>query len=264
MVTMLKGFNMKVYPPNEQGRGGFDEGRITEIKAVGFPGDGSRVHRVGPLFYFAWATGREGGALEGRPHKGFEIIYYVTDGAIIHEDSQGGRAQVETGGAQLLQAGSGIEHSERVCGECAQFFQIWLEPDFQEAISRLPQYTSYAPEQFPTSQTPDGVVRHLAGGDGPMKTTTDCIAEDIEIHPGHTFSKLIRGGRSLAAVVIAGKGFVRDEQVGKQLPCERRDFLVVDSWTPGTISFRGTSESPFRLLMLEMPTKVEYPLFYKH
>ena len=47
---------VRVYPPNEQGSGSFDGGKITEIKPIGFPGEGSARTRIGPLFYWAWAT----------------------------------------------------------------------------------------------------------------------------------------------------------------------------------------------------------------
>ena len=44
------------YPPEAQGTGAFDGGRITEFKPIAFPYEGPTVRHVGPLFYWAWAS----------------------------------------------------------------------------------------------------------------------------------------------------------------------------------------------------------------
>lgn len=40
-----------LYSPDQQAKGAFDGGQITELKPIGFPGEGSAVKRVGPLFF---------------------------------------------------------------------------------------------------------------------------------------------------------------------------------------------------------------------
>ena len=52
---------ISIYPVDKQGRGEFDGGRITEIKPIGFPGDGSQAKRIGPLLYWAWASSKLNG-----------------------------------------------------------------------------------------------------------------------------------------------------------------------------------------------------------
>lgn len=42
-----------IYSPEMQGRGVFDGGKISEVKPIGFSGEGSAVTRVGPLFYWS-------------------------------------------------------------------------------------------------------------------------------------------------------------------------------------------------------------------
>ena len=46
------------------------------------------------------------------PHAEMEIITYVRDGAITHEDSLGNKGRTEAGDVQVMSAGSGIRHAE--------------------------------------------------------------------------------------------------------------------------------------------------------
>ena len=64
------------------------------------------------------------------PHADMEIITYVREGAITHEDNQGNRGRTEAGDVQVMSAGTGIRHSEynRERGE-TQIFQIWIIPN---------------------------------------------------------------------------------------------------------------------------------------
>jgi redox-sensitive bicupin YhaK (pirin superfamily) len=63
------------------------------------------------------------------PHADMEIITYVREGAITHEDSLGNRGRTEAGDVQVMSAGSGIRHSEfNLEPATTTLFQIWIEP----------------------------------------------------------------------------------------------------------------------------------------
>ncbi len=63
------------------------------------------------------------------PHADMEIITYVRDGAITHQDSLGNRGRTEAGDVQVMSAGSGIRHAEyNLEGDTTRIFQIWIEP----------------------------------------------------------------------------------------------------------------------------------------
>ena len=58
-----------------------------------------------------------------------EIITYVRDGAITHEDNLGNRGRTEAGDVQVMSAGNGVRHSEfNLESETTRIFQIWIEP----------------------------------------------------------------------------------------------------------------------------------------
>jgi quercetin 2,3-dioxygenase len=63
------------------------------------------------------------------PHRDMEIITYVRDGAITHQDSLGNKGRTEAGDVQVMSAGSGVRHSEyNLEPKTTRIFQIWIEP----------------------------------------------------------------------------------------------------------------------------------------
>jgi redox-sensitive bicupin YhaK (pirin superfamily) len=66
------------------------------------------------------------------PHADMEIITYVRQGAITHEDSLGHKGRTEAGDVQVMSAGSGIRHAEYNREPVpTRIFQIWIEPEKQ-------------------------------------------------------------------------------------------------------------------------------------
>jgi redox-sensitive bicupin YhaK (pirin superfamily) len=63
------------------------------------------------------------------PHADMEIITYVRQGAVTHQDSLGNQGRTAAGDVQVMSAGSGIRHAEyNLEGETTTLFQIWIEP----------------------------------------------------------------------------------------------------------------------------------------
>ena len=63
------------------------------------------------------------------PHANMEIITYVREGAITHQDSLGNKGRTEAGDVQVMSAGSGVRHSEyNLEPGTTRIFQIWIEP----------------------------------------------------------------------------------------------------------------------------------------
>ncbi len=64
------------------------------------------------------------------PHREMEIITYVREGAITHQDSLGNEGRTEAGDVQVMHAGTGITHAEYNRESTpTRIFQIWITPN---------------------------------------------------------------------------------------------------------------------------------------
>ena len=74
-----------------------------------------------------------GRGYDTHPHRDTEIVTWVLEGSLVHEDSHGNAGVIHPGLAQRMSAGSGVLHSERNDEPGAQtptrFVQMWLRPD---------------------------------------------------------------------------------------------------------------------------------------
>src|SRR5947208_13488230 len=71
-----------------------------------------------------------GSGFPPHPHADMEIITYVRQGAVTHEDSIGNKGRTEAGDVQVMSAGSGIRHAEyNRESEPSRIFQIWIIPN---------------------------------------------------------------------------------------------------------------------------------------
>ena len=92
----------------------------------------------GPLLAHNDDRVQAGAGYPDHPHRDTEILTWVLDGSLVHEDSAGNRGLVVPGLAQRMSAGSGIVHTERndayrLDPSCpatpVRFVQMWLRPD---------------------------------------------------------------------------------------------------------------------------------------
>lgn len=73
-----------------------------------------------------------GGGYGSHPHRDVEVVTWVLEGALVHEDSSGRRGVVHPGEVQRMSAGSGVLHSERnhaaQAGPDLRLVQMWVAP----------------------------------------------------------------------------------------------------------------------------------------
>jgi hypothetical protein len=106
------------------------------------------------------------------PHRDMEIITYVLEGALEHQDSLGTGSVIRPGEVQRMSAGTGIRHSEfnHSQTEPVHFLQIWILPDRQGV---QPGYEQKRIEL-------DGKLRLVASPDGRDGSLT--IHQDASVY----------------------------------------------------------------------------------
>jgi len=114
------------------------------------------------------------------PHSDMEIITYVREGAITHEDNLGNRGRTEAGDVQVMSAGTGIRHSEfNLEPDTTRIFQIWIEPTKRGAPP------SWGAKPFPKGERAGSFVVLASGfeGDGdalPIRTDARVVGATLK------------------------------------------------------------------------------------
>lgn len=95
---------------------------------------------------------RAGGGFPTHGHQNMEILTYVVEGVLAHEDSLGHGSTIVPDEIQAMTAGRGITHSEFNPSEAEglRLLQIWIEPDESELE---PQYQQ-VPLKFGNQEDP--------------------------------------------------------------------------------------------------------------
>jgi quercetin 2,3-dioxygenase len=110
-------------------------------------------------------------------HRDMEIISYVLEGALAHQDSLGNGSTIRPGDVQRMSAGTGIRHSEFNASrsELVHFLQIWIQPGPQGIAP------SYEEHHFDTQQL-EGTLRLIASPDRDAGSVL--IHQDVRVYAG--------------------------------------------------------------------------------
>jgi quercetin 2,3-dioxygenase len=110
-------------------------------------------------------------------HRDMEIISYVLEGALGHQDSMGNGSTIVPGDVQRMSAGSGVRHSEynHEKAGTTHFLQIWIEPSVR-GIAPSYEQKHFKPEDK------RGRLRLIASPDGRDGSVT--IHQDALVYAG--------------------------------------------------------------------------------
>ena len=145
------------------------------------------------------------------PHQDMEIVTYVLEGQLEHQDSMGNGSVLRPGDFQRMSAGTGVEHSEfnPSANERVHLYQIWLFPSERDLEP------SYEERKFDQSEKQDR-LRLVASPDGRDDSLT--IHQDARIYlgnlsPGKEVSHTLAPNRHAWLQVLRGRVQVGDQQL---------------------------------------------------
>jgi len=126
------------------------------------------------------------------PHRDMEILTYVLEGAVKHEDTTGASETLVPGELQHMSAGTGVRHSEMnpSDSETLHLLQIWLIPN-QMGIP-----PKYEQKKFSIQEQP-GKLHLLASTDGrddSFKIYSDAELLAAKLEAGNTVTHQFKYG----------------------------------------------------------------------
>lgn len=181
-----------------------------------------------------------GGGFPTHSHDNMEIITWIIDGALVHEDSTGSKETVGPNGVQTMSAGTGIAHSEYNASKTdpLHLLQIWIEPDERNVEPRY-EDSEYTEKSLANSWVPVASGQREAGTrihqDATVYVRHGPDASEFEYQPGE--------GRRVYLVAIEGRSRVNDRKI------ETGDAARIRR--EGTLEFEADGDT--KLLLIDLP-----------
>lgn len=166
-------------------------------------------------------------------HRDLEIVTWVLDGQLLHEDDLGPPARLGPGTVQVLHTGRGVEHAESAGADGARFVQAWLVPD---ALGAAPSLDRAVPVLGPGLTAVAGAGTSVpVGCDAVLLVGRPGGGDAVELPPaGHLHLHVARGRVEVDGVLLEpGDALRRDG--GRGLLAVRDDvelLLWVTDLTP--------------------------------
>jgi redox-sensitive bicupin YhaK (pirin superfamily) len=190
---------------------------------------------------------QSGEGFDTHPHQDMEIISYVVQGELTHEDSMGNKHTLTRGQVQYMSAGTGVLHSEFNLGkDPLRFLQIWILPD---KGGYKPNYGEY---RFNIEDRRDKWLPLVTGADNKTSSAPVRIHQDINayaaiISAGKPLNFEIAVNRQAYLVLIEGGAKITGTESGQTAELAMRDAAEI---TGESIAISVKEES--HILVIEM------------
>lgn len=171
------------------------------------------LDEMGPVDY---APGEAKGAPD-HPHRGFETVTYMLEGAFSHKDSAGHSGVLRKGDVQWMTAGAGIVHSEMPdpafarAGGRVHGLQLWVNlPRRDKMIA--PRYQEITSDRIPIATSDDGKVRvkviagEALGVKARIETHTPILYQHFTLQAGASVMQPVPPGFRVFAYPLSGTG----------------------------------------------------------
>lgn len=225
-------------------------GAFIENKPIPFP-DSTGTLAYSNLFYWAHLVAKETGEFPLHPHEGFEIMTFVFKGSLEHFDTVTNVwTPLTAGGVQIIQAGSGVQHAERIT-KGSELFQIWFDPDFSKTLKKPAAYRDYRADIF-RSEKEEGLERlsYLKAKGAVYFETEGLEIEKLRLDPGRYKEKLDINC-TYSYYLLDGQMKIND------ILLEKDSFLALN--TAHSLDF--SVERGAELFIIKSPTEVDYRRF---
>jgi quercetin 2,3-dioxygenase len=173
-------------------------------------------------------------------HRDMEIVTYILEGALKHEDSMGNGSVIRPGDVQRMTAGTGVRHSEQNSSstERVHLLQIWILPNAENLAPGYEQKAFSEDERR-------GQLRLIAsndGRDGSVEVHQDISLFASILDAGHEVERTMEPARYGWIQVARGSVTVNGETAAQG------DGVVVVG--ESSLNIRG--EEPSEILLFDL------------
>lgn len=144
------------------------------------------------------------------PHRGFETVTYMLEGAFTHQDFSGHKGTIGAGDLQWMTAGRGIIHSEMPAGDGVQKgLQLWINLSSKDKMIE-PRYQELQSKDIAQAEKDGVYVRIIAGEafgvQSPVYTRTPTMYLDFTMKPGAKLHQPVPKSWNAFIYIIEGEG----------------------------------------------------------
>ena len=201
------------------------------------------------------------------PHRGFETVSYMLEGALEHRDSVGNKGVIAAGDVQWMTAGAGVVHSEmpeenfRKSGGRLNGFQLWVNLPKSDKLT-APRYQDTLSADIPVYESSDKsiwvkvIAGQSMGKQAVISTHIPILYLHVILKDGASFSQSIASNQTALAYVISGQGeFGNQTASNDQLVVFERDENGSGKNSESTngsdiVSFKAQGNEPLSLLLI--------------
>ena len=163
-----------------------------------------------------------------------EIITFVRDGAISHEDNLGNKGRTVAGDVQVMSAGTGIVHSEyNLEDDVTRIFQIWIMPDETGHTPRWDAKTFPKADRAGTTLEPLASGRAVDASTDALQIHADAAVLAATLESGQSVSHDLKTGRALYLVPAKGSlivdGTNASERDGVTVRADKTMSVTIES-----------------------------------
>lgn len=150
------------------------------------------------------------------PHRGFSPVTFIFKGGVHHRDSRGNDSTIYAGGAQWMNAGMGIIHSERPPhdihekGGRQEIIQLWINTPAKHKMDQ-PVYIPVGADDAPKFVSEDGKVSgkvfsgEILGVKGPVTSQAAVNAATLEFKKSGRISIPLPANHNALVYLLDGK-----------------------------------------------------------
>lgn len=186
------------------------------------------------------------GQFPDHPHRGFEVVVYMLDGLVRHEDFKGGRGEIVEGGGQWMTTGKGIVHAEKIDSRHCSAIVVWVN------LKASMKFVEPAYQEMPLGQIKKvedrgaGISATILAGTALGETATTVTRTpaafiDFRMNSGSTLNHPMTPGWNSLIYVLEGRVTLGGSSFGP------KDAAIV---TPEEANLLVTAEKQSRFILL--------------